>query len=51
MNLPWLGQIGDASVGTHQNVGWVQGALKEATLALAQVDATEGSLGKIVWLH
>ena len=51
VNLPGLGQVGDAGVGAHQDIDWVQAALKELLLGLRQMDATQRSLGQVVMRH
>lgn len=45
MDLPRLGEVGDASVRAHQNVGWVQSAFEEATLAFAKMYPAQRSFG------
>ena len=51
VGLPGLGQVGDAGVGAHEDVGGVQAALDEPPLRLREVDAAEGRLGQVVVRH
>ena len=51
VGLPGLGQVGDAGVGAHEDVGGVQAALHEPSLRLREVDAAEGRLGQVVVRH
>ena len=44
MMLPGFGQVGDAGVRTHQNVGRVEAAFQELLLRLVQVDAAQWRL-------
>ena len=51
MDLARLGQVGDAGVRAHEDVGRVQRALEEAAPRLRQVDAAERRLGQRVGRH
>ena len=48
VDLPWLGQVGDAGVRAHEDVDGVQRPLKEPLLCLRQVDAAQRRLGQVV---
>ena len=44
MCFAWFGQVGDAGVRTHQNVGRVEAAFQELLLRLVQVDPAQRRL-------
>lgn len=50
MNFSRFRQVGDAGVWAHQNIGWVKGSFKEATLAFTQMNTPERSLREVVRL-
>ena len=51
VDLPGLGQVRDACVGTHENIGRVKTALDKSPLGLREVDPPQRSLGKVVVRH
>ena len=51
VDLPRLGQVGDAGVGAHQDIDWVQAALEELLLGLGEMDPAQGRLGQVVMRH
>lgn len=46
--LPWFGQVGDAGVGTHEDVAWMKPSLQVQLFDFRQVDATQRSFGESI---